>query len=114
MQAVPNDNPADHEALRKEWRDALVRAVVEWTLVSCWIAYHLYSRDVVMTARAWSVVIGGGFFVVCVELCICLLIGRDPPKSLTLRLLSLAGVIVLVTGSVAVWVLTLRWLGVSV
>jgi hypothetical protein len=88
------------------WR----KPVALWVMLALWIAYYLSARDIPMGARAWSVAFAGGFLTIGVQTSVSLLILRDPPKSLSRRLLAHAGVIVLVLLSLVTWVLTLGWL----
>jgi hypothetical protein len=113
MQAVSNERPANSETPGKAWYWAIVRALAVWAMLALWIAYDLSARNVIMDARAWSVALGGGLFAVCVAACVGLMILRDPPESLTRRLLAHVGVIVLGSLSFVLWVLTLGWLGVT-
>jgi hypothetical protein len=111
MEAMPDEHTPEGEGPTRVWYSAIARVIVSWTLLTTlWIAYALYSRDIPLGARAWAVAFGLGFFVTVVRIAGSLLIVRDPPKSLSLRLLSHAGVIVLVCLTFAIWVLTLDWL----
>lgn len=88
----------------------MAKAGVVWGLLTLWIAYRFFARDIPMDARAWSVAFSGGLFVIVVQTSIGQLILRDPPKSLSRRLLTLAGAVVLASFSLVIWVLTLGWL----
>jgi hypothetical protein len=108
---MPNERTPEGERPTEAWYWTIAKVIVPWTLLTAlWLAYALSSRDIPMNARAWSVAFGGGLFITVVRILASLLILRDPPKSLSRRLLSHAGVIVLVCLSFALWVLTLDWL----
>jgi hypothetical protein len=94
---------------------ALCRAypILKLRVLTLWIAYDFYSRGIVVDARAWAVALGGGPFAIGVRTLFSLMILRDPPRSLSRRLLALVGAIVVVSLSLVIWVLTLGWLGAA-
>lgn len=110
MLAVPDTRTSENEGRIKGWVK-LATFIVSWSLLTTlWIAYSFYHRDIPMGALAWSVAFGGGLYVTLARMSCSLLVLRDPPKSIALRMLALAAVIAIVCFSFALWVLTLDWL----
>ena len=113
MQAVPGRLPWEGESPDRTLGWVTKRALAVWVVWGLWYAYGFHSRGIVMDARAWSTAFGASFVALFVWASGSVLILRDPPKSLVWRVLSLAVVIVMVSGSFGLWVQTLIWLGAT-
>lgn len=107
---LPAKPTSENEAHTEAWYVTLAKVILPSSLLTTlWIAHSFYDRDIPLSALAWSVAVGGGLYVTVARMSCSLLILRDPPKSITLRML-LAAVIAIVCLSFALGVLTLDWL----